>query len=70
MASIFVRFRCPACNATIRSPIMLSGQRRKCPGCNSALVVPQAIPPDSEPLLAPLEYGGPFTMPGRQPHDR
>jgi uncharacterized paraquat-inducible protein A len=44
-------FRCPACNARIKTPIKLLGQVRPCPRCKQALRVRIQPPEDAPPAL-------------------
>jgi hypothetical protein len=47
-----ILFRCPGCNARIKAPAELIGQRRQCPGCQMPFVVRHEPPEDSGPVLA------------------
>jgi len=46
-----ILFRCPSCQARIRSPLQLVGHRRACPGCGNPITVPPLVPQDAGPLL-------------------
>ena len=46
-----ISFRCPGCNARIKAPAELLGQKRQCPGCQTPFVVRIATPPDNGPIL-------------------
>ncbi len=43
--------RCPGCNARIKAPVELLGQRRCCPGCKTSFVIRPRPPQDSSPVL-------------------
>ena len=43
--------RCPGCNARIKAPVQLLGQRRECPGCKTPFVVGHRPPQDAGPVL-------------------
>ena len=43
--------RCPGCDARIKAPWQLAGQRRNCPGCGTPFVVRPQRPEDSDPIL-------------------
>jgi hypothetical protein len=45
--------RCPGCNARIKAPVQLLGQRRQCPGCKTPFVVGPRVPQDAGPVLVP-----------------
>jgi hypothetical protein len=47
-----VTFRCPGCDARIKAPAQLWGERRRCPGCGTPFVVRSRPPEDSDPVLA------------------
>jgi hypothetical protein len=55
-----ISLRCPRCNARIKAPGQLLGQRRPCPGCKTPFVVRPQPPQDSGPALV---LG---TLPARQ----
>ncbi len=55
-----ILFRCPACNARIKAPAELLGQRRQCPGCQTPFVV----------RCEPAEDCGPVLAADRPPADR
>jgi hypothetical protein len=46
-----ITFHCPRCNARIKAPLQLLGQRRPCPGCHTRFVVRPQPPSDSGPAL-------------------
>jgi uncharacterized paraquat-inducible protein A len=46
-----IRVRCPDCDARIKAPIQLLGQRRKCPRCLRSLLIRTKAPEDSSPVL-------------------
>jgi hypothetical protein len=47
-----ISFQCPGCQARIKAPLLLCGQRRNCPGCGYCFKVPLASPPrDEGPVL-------------------
>ena len=46
-----ISFRCPGCNARIKAPAELLGEKRRCPGCNTLFVVRVPTPPDNGPVL-------------------
>lgn len=46
-----IALRCPGCNARIKAPVELIGQRRHCPGCKASFVVRPRPPQDSSPVL-------------------
>jgi uncharacterized paraquat-inducible protein A len=46
-----ITLHCPGCNARIKAPAEMLGQRRNCPGCGTAFYVrPQPLQ-DSDPML-------------------
>jgi CheY-like chemotaxis protein len=47
----FIYIRCPGCNARIKAPLQLIGQRRTCPGYGQYLLVQTRTPDDAGPLL-------------------
>jgi hypothetical protein len=47
-----ILLRCPGCNARIKAPAELTGQRRQCPGCQTPFVVRHEPPEDCGPVLA------------------
>jgi CheY-like chemotaxis protein len=47
----FIHLRCPGCNARIKAPFKLIGQKRTCPGCQQPLFIQMRAPDDSGPLL-------------------
>ena len=47
-----IRVRCPGCDARIKAPIQLLGQRRNCPRCNRRMVVQTKAPDDALPVLS------------------
>ena len=49
--SATVSLRCPGCNARIKAPLALLGQRRACPGCKTSFLVRPRPPQDSNPVL-------------------
>jgi hypothetical protein len=51
--------RCPGCNARIKAPYQLLGQRRMCPGCGTPFVVRVHVPADTGPVLAPADRPAP-----------
>ena len=53
-----IRVRCPGCEARIKAPVQLLGQRRSCPRCQYRLVIQPKAPDDAQPLLA---HDGPGT---------
>jgi hypothetical protein len=57
-----LHFSCPHCQARIKAPVQLSGQRRNCPGCGHALSVPYTRPEDAGPLLVLLEANEHFSL--------
>jgi DNA-directed RNA polymerase subunit RPC12/RpoP len=46
-------FRCGGCQARIKAPFRLRGQRRSCPGCGHRVLVPFPRPADAGPVLVP-----------------
>ena len=46
-----ITLNCPGCNARIKAPIELTGQRRHCPGCNTPFIVRARPLEDSDPML-------------------
>jgi hypothetical protein len=46
-----ITFRCPGCNARIKAPAELLGQKRQCPGCKTQFTVRVSTPPDNGPIL-------------------
>jgi CheY-like chemotaxis protein len=50
--SHLIQIRCPGCNARIKAPAQLNGQKRKCPGCGELLLIQRKPVEDSEPLLS------------------
>lgn len=54
-----IRFRCSQCQAWIKAPIQLIGQRRACPGCGNNFVVRRQKPRDSDPILVVQEASRP-----------
>ena len=57
-----VRFRCPKCNARIKAPAELIGQRRTCPGCSESFIVPSDLPEDAGPVLVLQEGEDRFAL--------
>jgi hypothetical protein len=62
MTTTTFRFHCPACGASIKAPVQLSGRRRNCPGCSDIFIVPCNIPEDAGPILVPLETEDRFVL--------
>ncbi len=50
-----IRVRCAGCDARIKAPIQLLGQRRKCPRCQRSLLIRTKAPEDSSPMLSQEE---------------
>jgi len=46
-----IRLRCRGCNARIKAPFQLLGQRRPCPQCGRHLTIQVQPPEDSGPML-------------------
>jgi DNA-directed RNA polymerase subunit RPC12/RpoP len=46
-----ITFRCGGCQARIKAPYQLHGQRRSCPGCGHRFIVRAQRPQDSGPVL-------------------
>ncbi len=55
-----IRVRCSACDARIKAPIQLLGQRRKCPRCQRSLLIRTKAPEDSSPMLSQEEFQAAF----------
>ena len=59
----FIRCRCPACGARIKSAVHLLGQMQTCPGCQQPMLV-RALPPvDEGPKLVIDDEAGPGKSP-------
>jgi hypothetical protein len=54
-----ISLRCPSCNARIKAPIQLLGQRRACPGCACQFVVRLEVPAEEGPVLVGYDSEGP-----------
>lgn len=48
--------RCPGCNARIKAPLQLRGQRRTCPGCQTTVLIQDTPPTDSDPVLVTADW--------------
>ena len=49
-------FRCPGCDARIKAPVELLGQRRSCPGCKTPMHVKTVEPLKNETRLDEIVY--------------
>jgi hypothetical protein len=55
-----ISLRCPSCNARIKAPIQLLGQRRACPSCACQFIVRPQVPEAEGPMLVGEDSTGPL----------
>ncbi len=46
-----ISVQCPTCNAKIKAPVELLGQKRKCPRCRARVEIARSKPIDASPKV-------------------